>query len=81
MGEERWGVLAMCIVFAVVIGGSILATCIETQWEVANAYAIVTCADLGYQRSTKYEGSFFCVTFGFEPHIIRLGTQAELAGD
>ena len=80
--SDDWKVLlGLGIVVALVIGCGVLADSIVTQWEAANASAIATCADLGYQKSAEYQDAFFCVTYGLEPRIIRLGTEVELAGD
>jgi len=81
MSDDMKGLLALVVVFALVIGGAILARRIVTPWEAAYDSAKATCAGLGYQEHAEYSGAFFCVTYGLEPRIVRLGTESELADD
>ncbi len=69
----------MCAIIAVLFGCAVLEDVTVTPWESAYEYAKMTCSDLGYQRHYEYRKVWFCVTYGLEPKITRLGTQSELS--
>ena len=80
MSEGLVALLVGVVICAVLFGGIFLEDRIVTSWEAAYDSARATCAELGYQKHSEYRGAFFCVTYGLEPRIMRLGTEAELAG-
>jgi len=45
----------------------------------ADIIAEKICVDSGYQVNKLINNAYYCVTFGMEPSIIRLGTKWELA--
>ena len=51
---------------------------IVTENEAASTIADRICTDSGYQEYKIEKGVFYCATYGLEPELLRLGTQADL---
>ncbi len=71
---EEW--MAVIVIFAVIgllAGGYVADMTITTNYEQAVIEATTTCIDLGYQTYREHDDSFYCISYGTEPSIIRLG--------
>lgn len=77
--DDLKNVVGTIIVFAFVVF-FIFALCGVWQRAHDQSIAIEYCEELGYQWIYEKNDTFYCVTIGQEPRIMRLATIEELKG-
>ena len=70
--------LVTLLIISAVAGCAWLLTEPNTRMKRADVEAAAQCADLGYQTWEKEHEVYYCVTYGLEPTLLRLGTVDEL---
>jgi hypothetical protein len=71
--------LGLVIAILAIVVGLLFAIIPNTIREKAYYVADFECGERGYQSSAVYNDVCFCVTYGEEPSLVRLGTVYELA--
>lgn len=61
------------------VGAVAISEVVKTPRERAAIVANALCTDGGYQDSKNENDVLYCITYGLEPEIVRIGTVADLA--
>ena len=73
------GVVA-CVLVWLACAGIIFVRNEAPRWSAA-PIAAAWCAEDGYVEHLEYRGIFYCISYGLEPRVVRLGTIAAVGGE
>lgn len=79
--DMKFGLLILLVCVLIFLGYPIIEHLVHTERErIESVVAASLCRDKGWQDSINNQDVFYCIDYGIEPRVQRIGTIDELKG-